>query len=211
MIKIIISKDPSTSFLYGIIENLKSNNVGFELIEIHPSEVSYADSYEVISKLSKSATIVFLGHGTNERLYGGESLPQFEKKSFIKLNEMNIFEGQNLFLLSCNSSGLIQSSYRLSKFNKSIGFGELPTSLQEVENNKRLSTEGILEETIADFKSEIVNIISKALANYHNDFDKLKDYLTLFIDQRINNAVLFKNDRNLADLLFKMRNEMVIF
>jgi hypothetical protein len=31
------------------------------------------------------------------------------------------------------------------------------------------------------------------------------------IDKKINDAVLLKNDRNLADLLYRMRNEMVIY
>jgi hypothetical protein len=138
-------------------------------------------------------------------------LPDFRKKEFIKLTQMNVFENQNLFALSCNSAGLIKKSYKLSKLNKSIGFGGLPTSKDEIEDDKKLREQGVSESTIEDFKSEIVNIASIALALHHNDFNKLSDYLTLLLDQRINNAVLVKKDRNLADLLFKMRYEMVLY
>ena len=211
MIYIIISIDPSTQFLFEIINNLKKNGLEFKVLEIHPNEKSYAKTLEEISKFEKKSQIIFLGHGQSNQLYGGESLNLFPKKAFVKLNEMNIFQEQNLFLLACDSASLIKSSFRQSRVIKSIGFGGLPTSLEEVEKDKKLSAEGISEQTIKDFKNEIVNTVSLALALHHKDFNRLSDYLTLLIDQRINNAILVKKDRNLADLLFKMRYEMVLY
>ena len=211
MIQIIISIDPSTQFLFEIIDKLKSFQIDFNLTELHPNSKSYSDSFNLISEFDKNSVIVFLGHGTDEKLYGGEQLPDFKKKEFIKSTQMNVFENQNLFALSCNSAELIKKSYKLAKLNKSIGFGGLPTSKDEIEDDKKLREQGVSESTIEDFKSEIVNIVSIALVLHHNDFNKLSDYITLLLDQRINNAVLVKKDRNLADLLFKMRYEMVLY
>ncbi len=211
MIYIIISIDPSTQFLFEIINNLKKIDLEFKVLEIHPNEESYAKTLEEISNFEKKSQIIFLGHGQSNQLYGGESLNLFPKKAFVKLNEMNIFQDQNLFLLACDSASLIKSSFRQSRVIKSIGFGGLPTSLEEVEKDKKLSAEGISEQTIEDFKNEIVNTVFIALALHHKDFNKLSDYITLLLDQRINNAVLVKKDRNLADLLFKMRYEMVLY
>mgnify|MGYP003604027326 CR=1 FL=1 len=211
MIYIIISIDPSTQFLFEIINNLKKSGLEFKVLEIHPNEESYAKTLEEISSFEKKSKIIFLGHGQSNQLYGGESLNLFPKKAFVKLTEMNIFQEQNLFLLACDSASLIKSSFRQSRVIKSIGFGGLPTSLEEVEKDKKLSAEGISEQTIEDFKNEIVNTVSIALALHHKDFNRLSDYLTLLIDQRINNAILVKKDRNLADLLFKMRYEMVLY
>lgn len=211
MIYIIISIDPSTQFLFEIINNLKKSGLEFKVLEIHPNEESYAKTLEEISSFEKKSKIIFLGHGQSNQLYGGESLNLFPKKAFAKLTEMNIFQEQNLFLLACDSASLIKSSFRQSRVIKSIGFGGLPTSLEEVEKDKKLSAEGISEQTIEDFKNEIVNTVSIALALHHKDFNRLSDYLTLLIDQRINNAILVKKDRNLADLLFKMRYEMVLY
>lgn len=211
MIQVIISIDPSTQFLFEIINNLKINGIDFELTEIYPNEASYSTSFELISNFKKKSTVIFLGHGQSNQLYGGECLDSFPQKPIIKLSEMNIFQEQYLFLLACDSASLIRSSFRLSKMIKSIGFGGLPTSLEEVEKDKKLSSEGISEQTIQDFKTEIVNIVSNALILHNKDFNRLSDYLTLLIDQKINNAVLVKKDRNLADLLFKMRNEMVLY
>lgn len=211
MIYIIISIDPSTQFLFEIINNLKKSGLEFKVLEIHPNEESYAKTLEEISSFEKKSKIIFLGHGQSNQLYGGESLNLFPKKAFVKLTEMNIFQEQNLFLLACDSASLIKSSFRQSRVIKSIGFGGLPTSLEEVEKDKKLSAEGISEQTIEDFKNEIVNTVSIALALHHKDFNRLSDYLTLLIDQRINNAILVKKDRNLADLLLKMRYEMVLY
>ena len=211
MIYIIISIDPSTQFLFEIINNLKKSGLEFKVLEIHPNEESYAKTLEEISSFEKKSKIIFLGHGQSNQLYGGESLNLFPKKAFVKLTEMNIFQEQNLFLLACDSASLIKSSFRQSRVIKSIGFGGLPTSLEEVEKDKKLSAEGISEQTIEDFKNEIVNTVSIALALHHKDFNRLSDYLTLLIDQRINNAILVKKDRNLADLLFKMRYAMVLY
>ena len=211
MIQVIISIDPSTEFLFEIINKLKSYHIDFNITELHPTNESYLEAYDKVTRFDKNSVILFLGHGTDEKLYGGENLPAFEKKEFIRLQQMNVFENQNLFALSCNSAGLIKKSHRLSKMAKSIGFGGLPTSKEEINNDKKLKEQGVSESTIEDFKREITDTVSIALTLYHNDFNKLFDYLTLLLDQRINNAVLKKKDRNLADLLFKMRNEMVLY
>lgn len=211
MIQIVISIDPSTHFLFEIINKLKENSVEFEVTEICPNDESYADSLHKITNFPKKSIIVFLGHGQSDQLYGGECLGSFPKKPIIKSNQMNIFENQFLFILACDSSKLIQRSFQQSKTIKSIGFGGLPTSIEEVEKDKKLFAVGISEETIEEFKKEIVLIISTSLSWYHNDFNQLKDYMILYLDQRIYSAVLIKKDRNLSDLLFKMRSELVLY
>ena len=211
MIQIVISIDPSTHFLFEIINKLKQNSVEFEVTEICPNDESYADSLHKITNFPKKSIIVFLGHGQSDQLYGGECLGSFPKKPIIKSNQMNIFENQFLFILACDSSKLIQRSFQQSKTIKSIGFGGLPTSIEEIEKDKKLFAVGISEETIEEFKKEIVLIISTSLSWYHNDFNQLKDYMILYLDQRIHSAVLIKKDRNLSDLLFKMRSELVLY
>jgi sulfur relay (sulfurtransferase) DsrF/TusC family protein len=211
---IIISSDPSTSFLFDIISNLEKHYKSINVIIIEPSDNSYKKSLELISTFSDNSNIMFLGHGTSEILYGGES-EQFEKKVFISLQTMNIFKNQNIFILACNSATLLKSSFRLSQFNKSIGFGSLPTSPQEIENDKKLSKVGITDEIINLYKQDIVDIISNAFFNLLrgniNDFIALKDYIDLLLLKKINKAVLVDNKSLLADLLFKMKTEMEIY
>jgi hypothetical protein len=170
-----------------------------------------SSTFEIVSNLERGSLIVFLGHGQSDRLYGGEYLDSFPKKAFVRLNEMSIFKEQYLFLLACDSAELIKSSVRQAGMIKSIGFGGLPTSLEEIKIDKRLASEGISKQTIEEFKNEIVNAVSLVLSLYNKDFNRMSDYLSLLIDKRINNAVLIKKDRNLADLLYKMRSEIVLY
>lgn len=188
-----------------------NNGIKCNVYEIHPNDESYSKTFDIVSSLERNSRVLFLGHGQSNQLYGGECLETFPKKPFIKLNEMSVFKDQYLFLLACDSADLIKSSFRNSKMSKSIGFGGLPTSMEEVEKDKKLSSEGISEQTIEDFKNEIVYTVSNAILLHYQDFNKLSDYLTLLLDQRINNAVLVKKNRNLADLLYKMRYEMVLY
>ncbi len=211
MIHIIISIDPSTQFLFEIVDKLRHYSTNCNVYEIHPNDESYSKIFDIICSLERNSRVLFLGHGQSNQLYGGECLDSFPKKPFIKLSEMSVFKEQHLFLLACDSAELIKSSFRQSKMSKSIGFGGLPTSMEEVEKDKKLSSGGISEQTIEDFKSEIVCTVSKAISLHYQDFNKLSDYLTLLLDQRINNSVLVKKDRNLADLLYRMRYEMVIY
>ena len=211
MIQIIISIDPSIDFLWKIVERLQEKGVEYNLTEIHPTAESYEQSLISISQFEKESVVLFFGHGQSNQLYGGENIKSFPKKPIVKINEMSIFQEQYLFLLACDSAGLIKSSFRIAKTKKTIGFGALPTSIEEVENDKKLSAEGISKQTINEFKEAIVETVSEALLLSSNDFIFLKDYLTLLIDKKINNAILRKNNPNLADLLFRMRHDMVLY
>ncbi len=214
MINIIISIDPSTKFLFEVIKHFNNQEIPTNIIEIYPSEDSYNNAKECISKLPKSSIVLFLGHGQSNQLYGGESV-SFEKKVFISSNEMKLFEGQYLFILACDSASLLKSSFRTSKTLKSIGFGGLPTEMKEVEDDKKLSTEGITQDTINQFKLAITETVSEGfmytIKKDVSDFIILKDYLCLLINKRINKAVLEEDNRLLGDLLYKMRNEIAIY
>lgn len=212
IINIIISIDPSTEFLFEIISNIEELKIN--LITIEPSDGSYKESIVKISEIPEHSNIIFLGHGTSTILYGGES-ESFEKKEIISLRTMNVFKNQNIFLLACDSALLLKSSFRLSQIKKSIGFGSLPTSIEEIENDKKLSKIGITDEIIESYKKEIVNIVSSAFNyTYQNnvyDFTTLKDFIDLLLLIKMNKAILEDNNPLLADLLYKMKNEMVIY
>ena len=214
MIHIVISIDPSTQFLFGIIENLKTSKIPCNTIEIHPNDDSYSICKSTLSELPRESTILFLGHGQADKLYGGES-DNYPKQAIIKRNEMSIFQGQQLIALACNSSDLLKSSFRLAKTNKAIGFGNLPTEMFEIETNRRLAVKEITQETIDKFKNAIVEVISASIIkcywNYEGDLTTIKDYIILLINKKINWAILNERDRNLADLLFKMRTEISIY
>ncbi|WP_109832454.1 hypothetical protein [Reichenbachiella versicolor] len=213
MTTIIIPIDPSTSFLFEIIERLDNIGIEFKVIEVHANEESYSSSLKQIEAIEKGSLVIFLGHGTNEQLYGGENEPDFTQKGLIKKEQMRVFEDQNLFLLSCNSSGLLKSYSKVSKIKKSIGFGALPTSKEEVLDEKKLIVKNISAEELAEkFKETILDITSTCLIQYFNrglHFSELKDLIHLHIDKNINQCILEENNPSLADLLFNMKANMI--
>ena len=59
MIQIVISIDPSTHFLFEIINKLKENKVEFEVTKIYPNDESYAESLQIITNFPKKSIVVF--------------------------------------------------------------------------------------------------------------------------------------------------------
>lgn len=213
MIHIVIAIDPTTSFLVEIINFLTNENIELGIIKIEPNNESYIRARKLICEIPTGSLILFLGHGQENQLYGGES-EEFQKQPFIKDKEMQIFKDQFLFALACNSADLLKRSFRFSGIEKSIGFGALPTEKKEVEDDKRLKTY-ITEENIESFKSCIVEITSLTFLEIHNqnktDFNWVKDHISLLINKKINDSILNNQDRGLADLLYNMKSDIKIF
>lgn len=211
---IIFPKDPSTLFLKTIIKNLEAKNIEFDLIEVFPNKDSYYSTIDKLKATNDNDLIIFLGHGSPDRIYGGES-DDFEKKSLVKISEMNIFKDKNLFLLACDSTNLLKSSFNIAKIKKSIGFGPLPTELTEL-NSTKFKSLGATEETIEEFKTKITSIISSSLIYFLVNSDKLslldlKDYIILLINKEINSSILTEKNRPLADLLFYMKTDLAVY
>jgi hypothetical protein len=215
MTTIIFPVDKSTDFLNQIVENLNNSVVEFDLIKIFPTNESYDSAVKKIIEIKDDELIIFLGHGSPEMLYGGES-DEFDKKAFVKLKTMYLFKNKNLFLLACDSTSLLKSSFKIAEIKKSIGFGPLPTDMSELNSNKFKSL-GANEETIRLFKDKIVNLISNSLIYYLNNSSKtknmidLKEYLILLINKDISETILIKKNRPLADLLFYMRTDLNLY
>lgn len=212
---IILPQDPSTSFLTFIIDNLKNKEIEFDLINVMPNQDSYDSVLEKLKMTGDGDFIIFLGHGSSDRIYGGES-EHFAKRYLVKRNEMSIFKNKNLFLLACDSTDLLKSSFNVSNIKKSIGFGPLPTELSELNSNKFKSL-GVDENIIDQFKKKIVDVISDSLIfflkNNHIEMSMLdlKDHILLLINKEINNSILIEQNRPLGDLLFYMKTDMAIY
>ncbi|KAA1242903.1 hypothetical protein [Aquimarina sp. RZ0] len=213
MIYLILPIDPTTIFLNQIPEKLKNNGIDFNLIEVYETKESYDAAKQKLTEIPNGATVLFLGHGQDNQLYGGAS-STIEKQPIIRTNEMKIFAKKKLFALSCHSASLLKNSLGNAQIINSIGFGALPTEMAEVESNNRLNELGITEETIDAYKQTLVDCVVQSVTRYAQtnlSFHELKDFFSLLMNKRINEAVLVDKDRNLANLVFQMRNEMIMY
>ena len=216
-LNIIFPVDSSTQFLANIptklIESFGSERVIIKYIEA--SEKSYSDGVEFIKGSPDGSHFLFMGHGQDDKLFGGEA-DGFEKKSLISRSDMSVFKGKYLFSLSCYSCELLRTSLGHSGILNSIGFGSLPTEMAEIKNNKRFTSQGINEAIVEDFKLTITQIVSEAYLHYLKNelqFSDLSNYLMLLLNQMISEVILRDSmnvdNRILSDLLFQMKNEII--
>ena len=217
MIHIIYPSDSTTEFLLEIHNEIieKTGVECINLIRIEASEEAYLEGISLIKKISHNSIILFMGHGQNDLLFGGESL-EFPKKPLIRKSDIRIFERKYIFSLSCYSNELFRSTFNFSNINNSIGFGSLPTEMTEVDNNKRLKELGINDSIVKRYKEILVEIVSLSfirLVIRGISFFELSNYFSLLLNKKISEIIL--NDKTscdsriLADLLFQMRSEMV--
>ncbi len=210
MIYIVYPDDPSTAFLKPIVTSLQASGVELHVIKVEASDDSYKSAFEEVNNISKSAFTMFMGHGTDDELLGGES-SNFKRKPFIKKNEMGIFKQKDVLFLSCNSEGLIKNARRIAGFSSSLSFGALPTSYQEVENNRKLNKLGLTNDSIDEFKEILVNSVLEAVQyslGKDCSLETVYNYLRLLINRKISSLVLEDNNTSLANLLFQVKQEM---
>jgi hypothetical protein len=213
MITIIFPNDPSTAFLQPIIDILKNKNITINLLQVEPNKQSYLDTIEKLKSENTCQFFLFLGHGSENSLFGGEST-EFDKQPFISLKDMVLFKDKTIFLLACDSNLLLKKTFRVAQIHKSLGFGPLPTEIAETNKNKfkhlRVTTE-----TIEKFKAKIVSVVAETLCLYlcqqNFNLNDIRDSLTNSINFEINQAILKNNDRTLADLLYFMKDEIEVY
>lgn len=217
MLHFIYPTDESTNFLLEI-PNTLSEKYGSELIKIItvlPSDQSYSASVSAINDLPDNSTVIFMGHGQDDRLWGAED-QTFSKKAFISKSQSKVFSNKHLLCLSCYSNEFLKGTFAFSKIISSIGFGSLPTEMGEVKNNKRLKELGITDPVIDRYKIVLIDIIVRSLSEMiekNLSFAELSSFLKLILNKLISEVVLMDKsnaeNRILSDLLFQMKTEMV--
>mgnify|MGYP000364058611 CR=1 FL=1 len=208
MLYFIHPVDKTTSFLSDIYSKVISV-IGEENVCVFDfNSATCQENFDKIKSLPDDSLIVFLGHGRNDRLYGVEDESD---EAFVEVNKMWVFDDKSLFALACHSSQLLQGSHHKTRIKHSIGFGDLPTSSEEIENIRKLRNAGVTDDDIEEFKEVIVDSISLALISCFEgniNYEHLYYHLKLLLYKKTNFLVLECNKRNLADLVYQMYSQM---
>ena len=216
----------STSFLNRIhtFETRKLGD-GWHCYKVHYSD---EDHERCIQQAKDNHFIFYMGHGGETQLHGAcakygempvdsiaikENKEFYDKKDFIKADNINAFNGKIFFCFSCNSNR--NSSKSLARLSIEcgvetfIGFGNIPTDyIDERKFSKRC---------IAIYKGKIVKIIKYSLfyAVQNNEtVDNLVRIIKLLTCKEIH---LLLNQRNFhgRDSVIKQlcvfKNEIKIF
>jgi hypothetical protein len=198
--------DDSTRFLEQIYIRV-AEEVGDANVHVFAFDEDHKYLKE-IGELPKNSNVIFLGHGRHDRFYGvlAES-----DEPYISATQMSIFEGQNLLAIACKSSELLMNACKTTNISNAIGFGHLPTSNDEVNNNRNMRKRIITEHNLNDFREVIVDVASKSLItclNEGTDFSKLYFLFRLYLNRAIKIAIMDHGNSGVADLIFQMLSQV---
>lgn len=231
-ILIIHPNDKTTRFL----DRIKNHLIELFSSEVHhfniyPNDQSHQECLKRISLHPESGLIIFLGHGRKDTLYGSkgkfyegsEYISQVAKEehpdyyyyndNFIHEGNIDVFAGKKIICLACNSNSKI-GDLAIEKGAKSfLGFGNIPTSLNEFEDKEKIVT----NELVTKMKSELNYIMKTSLALGISNgltFEQLIDYIKFITNQRMTNILMnekeFKERFFLADQLYFLKNDVKV-
>lgn len=202
----IFPSDSSTDFLLPLYETLC--DAGWQ----GWNGDSITEGQDAFNLLESAEYVIFLGHGSSRVLYG--SPRDGELTSWIsKENVDNLLRGKKLFLLSCNSSQFCET-YSL---NNAIGFGNMPTGMQDVKNEMEVNPDfPNLEQTDIDiYNAGLVRSLQRAfrigdMEDMERLYSKIQLYANVEIVECLSNRSTNKF-REIASLLQSYKNECVLY
>lgn len=174
--------DKSTSFLDRIKNHLQVEfPTNLHYFSVKPVADSHNECLEVIKNFTSNGLLLFMGHGKSNCLYGAKGdyygtleseavkaeQPDkyFYEDNFIGGHNIEVFSGKKIISLSCNSNGQLARMSIESGAKVFLGFGDLPTSIEELKDNGVKSKPGVsLGKIEKALKTEINDIIKKSIA-----------------------------------------------
>lgn len=228
--------DKSTSFLERIKNYLQAEFPdSSHYFNIKPNDFSHEECLSLISDASKFELVLFMGHGKSSCLYGAKGdyygtmenlevkaeAPEkyFYQDNFINEDNLHVFSDKKIISLSCNSNGQIGRKSIEYGARVFLGFGDLPTSIEELKEQGEESKSGIsLSKIEQALKTEINDIIKKSIGiGIHKkySFSELVDLILFITNQKISHYLVNQkkiSERNLiANYLYTFKKEIKIY
>ena len=200
-------EDCTTAFLRPLCEHICST---FNAKKIGYDTSGDDDPLELIyQELRDAQTVFFLGHGMSTCLYASI----LDNVELINNDNIDLLKGKRLFLLSCNSDQFIRNF----KLKNAVGFGFLPTSLDDVRTTSKFHNIhiGNLDKKDVDYyNTSIVNALKNTICPQTlTDTHLFEKQLRFNVSREIVQCLLKKdvtNYRTVADELFYVYKDMYI-
>ena len=202
----IYPEDPTTLFLLPLDEHICTN---MQAIGIHNDTTEEDDSLDKIyAEIKDAGSVVFLGHGTSQILYGSNCA-----NIVFEENNCDLLRDKRLLLLACNSDQFIKN-YKLTE---AIGFGFLPTSMDDSRHTRNLhsiTVEDLRRKDVECYNVSLVNALIYSLSETTlSDFHLFKERLRFSVSREIVECLLKKeapNYRTVADELYYVYKDMIV-
>lgn len=203
----IYPEDFTTAFLRPLYEHICTS---FNAVGVGYDTFGDDDPLEFIfNELNDAQTVFFLGHGMSTCLYASI----IDNVQLINKDNIGLLEGKRLFLLACNADQFIKN-YKLTN---AIGFGFLPTSLDDARDKRKFHNLWIkdLEKNDIDaYNSALVCALTSTISNTTMaDFHLFKERLKFNISKEIVRCLVTKetpNYRIVADELYYVYKDLMI-
>lgn len=198
----IYPKDRTTEFLEPLFEELCNRYSATPLLGDPQDDDDYLEKLE--AQAAESDTIIFLGHGSSDVLYG------VNFNELILADNVGVLRGCNLFIFACNSIGFIHKH----NLTHALGFGLVPTSDYDAENGK-LHSLPLKNLTIPDIdyiQKAIVRIWIRTLAeadilDVRSFYNVFSYYTNVEIVDCLKKCDQ-QNCRLIADILYYLKTDM---
>lgn len=201
----IYPRDVTTEFLRPVYKAICANPnvVGLELDTI--------DDDEFLEKLSNhlanADVVFFLGHGSSTCLYGTNLNPLIEDK----MGNIECLRNKSLVLFACRSAEFIKNY----NFQDSLGFGFIPTSLDDVRDGvlHSVNLRNIGSSCLDMFRQAIVRIWNRTLTEVSlEQLATISNVFSFYTNCEIVDTLLHSKEspeyRILADMLYYLKEDM---
>lgn len=200
-------EDCTTDFLRPLCDHICST---FDAIKIGYDTSGDEDPLELIyQELRDAQNVFFLGHGMSTCLYASI----IDNVELINSDNIHFLEEKKLFLLACNSDQFI----RKNKLKNAVGFGFLPTCLEDVSNSSKfhdIHIGNLNKDDVDYYNNSIVSALKNSLCTQTMiDMHSFAKQLRFNISREIVQCLLKKdvtNYRTVADELFYVYKDMYI-
>jgi len=229
-ILIVHPHDRTTGFLKRINNHIEKNfNDLAHYFSVKPNDESHSECLERIKNHPINGSIIFLGHGRSNKLYGGKSdkyeamvsiearlespADFYYNENFINEDNIEVFNDKKVFCLSCDSNNKFADLAIENGAVTFFGFGDIPTSQGGfLERGMTVSAD-----LVNHLKGELNYIIKRSLAyciKKNLSFRDLLNTIHFITNQEISSILFdsksFKHRFTLVDYLYYLKKEIKI-
>jgi hypothetical protein len=142
--------------------------------------------------------VIFLGHGSPSRLYGGAT-PEGEKSVFLDIsNGSRMLDEVDVILFSCNSAEYCKTIKHNAKIDCYVTFGDMPTDWEHILHKRQNDVNFLIDftdEHLEYYKSTIVEAVIEGLKNGFrtNSFIGISKRISFVVNQKINMVIFNQN------------------
>ncbi len=227
--------DKSTTFLNRIKNHIKENfPEHLHYFSVKPNEASHQQCLKIIQKFSNDGLIFFMGHGKSNCLYGArgdyygtlknvdleaqEPEKYYYQDNYINERNIKIFDKKKVIALACNSNAQLGKKSIENGAKVFMGFGNLPTSNEELEEQGEENKPGVsLNKITQALKTEINYIIKRSIeigVQKKYTFSELVELIYFITNQKISYYLVDqkKSERKLiANYLYSFKKEIKLY